>query len=171
MEAMVIERRLNWLAKVWRMGWDRLPKIVLFGVLDESNGNTGQKSYQQQVKQDLIKFGLAKYDETEDWKEQAMNKQEWKKLVRKRRDDYFMRRFYEKEKMKHDARATGKRKIEDDAEEDDDEEEEEEEEEEDEVKVKEEGDIFGYVPTMKRQKRETLISSVKRKRRVMKRKK
>jgi hypothetical protein len=79
-----------------------------------------------------------------------------------------MRRFYEKEKMKHDARATGKRKIEDDVDKDDDDEEEEEEEE---VKVKEEGDIFGYVPTMKRQKRETLISSVKRKRRVMKRKK
>jgi hypothetical protein len=179
MEAMVIERRLNWFGKVWRMKWDRLPKMVLFGVMNESNGNTGQKSYRQQVKQDLIKFGFATVEDTESWKEFATSKQKWKKKVREMRDVYFMRRFYEKEIVKHEARAVGKRKkvgdVEEEEEEEEDEEDDEEEVKEEEVKKEEVKVVFVLPDLVQRTKRhkkerETLIP-VKGKRGVRKRKK
>ena len=32
---------LHNMMRAWRMGWDRLPKQVLFGVMEQSTGQTG----------------------------------------------------------------------------------------------------------------------------------
>jgi hypothetical protein len=114
-EGLVRQRRLNWVGRIEAMPWSRLPKKVLYSTLRVKDKIIGSpSSFKGCVKDDLIKFGLAKdlngNEDFEYWRTKTESFDEWKKLVAENRTSIFMREFYSKEEKLHNKRACNKKK-------------------------------------------------------------
>ena len=72
---MVIDRRLQWLGHVGRMGDDRLPKRVLFGELRKKRACHGPKKRWR----DLVLSDLKELKMKDEWYQLCQDRKEWRK--------------------------------------------------------------------------------------------
>ena len=70
---IIMDRRLQWLGHLGRMGDERLPKRMLFGELRKKRACLGtEKRWRDQVSGDLQMLGLK-----ENWHEVCQDRKEW----------------------------------------------------------------------------------------------
>jgi hypothetical protein len=104
-EAIVSERRLRFFHRIMNMGWNRLPKRVLYSVVGVSTARHGGANYKSNFWGDLQKFALADKSSPKmsvDWKEglpewrtaMRQDKDRWSDTVRGQRDIFMVGLFF-----------------------------------------------------------------------------